>query len=313
MWTEAECAEQDRRCSRAHADRPGRLAVGVVGVGRAGAALGAALARAGHCVLAASGRSQASRRRRDAVLPGVPLCAVAEVARSADLVLLAVPDDALAGVVEALAAPGDLRTGTIVVHPSGRFGLAVLEPLARAGALPLALHPVMTFAGTAADLDRLAGASFGVTAPEALRPMAETLVIEMGGEPAWVPESARPLYHAALAGAANNIVTLTTVATDLLREAGIVDPARVLSPLLTAALEGALAGGDRALTGPVARGDAGTLREHLAVLSEAAPEVVGAYVALARLTAARALADGRLDVSAGEALLDVLVDEGARR
>ncbi|HVA60674.1 MAG TPA: DUF2520 domain-containing protein [Mycobacteriales bacterium] len=290
--------------------RPGRLAVGVLGVGRVGATLGAALQRAGHRVIAASGVSTDSRRRAEVMLPGVPLVAPDEVLVGAGLVLLAVPDDVLPGLVSGLAASDRLAPGTLTVHPSGRYGLAVLGPLTRAGGLPLALHPVMTFAGTGTDLARLAGAMFGVTAPEPLRPVAEALVIEMGGEPAFVPEAARPLYHAALAGGANHLMTLVTTTVDLLRAAGVDQPERMLAPLLGAALDNALRHGDSAVTGPVARGDAGTVAVHLAALRAAAPETVPGYVALARLTADRALARRRLTPAAAEALLDVLATEG---
>ena len=283
-----------------------RLTVGIVGTGRVGAVLGAALARAGHTVTAASAVSAASRDRAARLLPGVPLVPADEVPRSAALVLLTVPDDALPDLVAGLASTGALRAGQLVAHTSGRHGLAVLEPAVRRGALPLALHPVLPFAGTEVDLARLSGASFGTTSPEALRPVAEALVLEVGGEPVWVPEEQRPLWHAALAHGSNHLVTLVASAADLLRAAGVDEPGQVLGPLLGAALDGALRGGDAAVTGPVARGDAGTVRAHLQVLGATAPEVLGAYVAMARLTADRALAAGRLDPARAGALLEVL-------
>ena len=95
--------------------------------------------------------------------------------------------------------------------------MSVLEPAVRRGALPLALHPVMTFTGRDDDVERLRGTCFGVTSPEGLRPAAEALVIEMGGEPVFVAEQDRDLYHAAIAGAANYLVTLVAQAMDLLR------------------------------------------------------------------------------------------------
>src|SRR4051812_12337670 len=201
--------------------RPGRLTVGIVGAGRAGTVLGAALARAGHHIIAVSGVSDASRRRAAALLPDVPVVPVDEVSRSAALLLLTVPDDTLADLVIGLAATGAVREGQLVAHVSGAHGVGILEPATRAGALPLALHPVMTFAGAPEDLDRLSGCPFGVTAPEPLRPVAEALVVEMGGEPVWVPEEARPLYHAALAGGANHLVTLVNTAAALLADAGV--------------------------------------------------------------------------------------------
>ncbi|MEV4664231.1 Rossmann-like and DUF2520 domain-containing protein [Micromonospora echinofusca] len=289
---------------------PRFLTVGVVGSGRVGAVLGAALAAAGHRVVAATAGSGASRARAALLLPGVPRRSADAVARAAtDLLLLAVPDDALAGVVAALAGSGALRSGQVVAHTSGAHGLAVLAPAAEAGARPLALHPAMTFTGTPDDLARLAGISYGVTAPAELRPLAARLVADLGGVPEWVGEADRPLYHAALAHGANHLVTLVNEAADRLRDAGVTQPEKVLAPLLRAALENALRLGDDALTGPVSRGDAGTVERHLARLAATAPESVAPYLALARRTADRAIAAGRLRPVDAESLLGVLAGD----
>ncbi|MDT0308947.1 DUF2520 domain-containing protein [Streptomyces sp. DSM 44917] len=290
--------------------RPARLRVGVVGSGRVGPALAAALRIAGHRPVAASGVSDASRRRAEALLPGVPLVTPQEVLERADLVLLTVPDDALPGLVAGLAGTGAVRPGQLLAHCSGRFGTAVLDPALRAGGLPMALHPVMTFTGTPVDVQRLAGCSFGVTAPAELRLAAEALVIEMGGEPEWIEERARPLYHAALALGANHLVTLVAQAMELLATAGVGAPDRMLGPLLGAALDNALRSGDAALTGPVARGDAGTVAAHLAELRTHAPHALAGYLAMARTTADRALDHGLLRPELAEALLGVLADGG---
>ncbi|MFC8721399.1 Rossmann-like and DUF2520 domain-containing protein [Kitasatospora sp. NPDC057198] len=290
-------------------NRPARLAVGVVGAGRVGPALGAALQLAGHRVVAASGVSAASRRRAEALLPGVRLVTPPQVMAAADLVLLTVPDDVLPDLVQGLATTGAVRPGQLLVHTSGAHGVAVLEPATRAGALPLALHPAMTFTGTSVDVARLAGCPFGVTAPEELRPVAEALVVEMGGEPSWVPEEVRPLYHTALAHGANHLVTLVAQAMELLRAAGVAEPGQMLGPLLGAALDNALRSGDLALTGPVARGDVGTVRKHLDRLATVTPDIGQAYRAMARATAQRAVAGGTLKPEPAAALLDVLNEE----
>jgi predicted short-subunit dehydrogenase-like oxidoreductase (DUF2520 family) len=278
----------------------------VIGSGRVGSVLGAALAAVHHRVIAVSAVSAASRNRAGALLPGVPIVAPQDACEDADLVLLTVPDDALPELVRGLADIGAWRSGQLVVHTSGRYGVSVLESATRLGAVPLALHPVMTFTGTSLDLDRLVGCVFGVTAPPAFVPIADALVLEVGGEPVHVLEDQRGLYHAALAHAANHLVTLVTSSQDLLRASGIEEPSRVLRPLLTAALDNALDIGDTALTGPVARGDAGTVARHIAAINDVSPEISDAYVALARLTALRALGSGLLDPAKAEPLLDVL-------
>jgi predicted short-subunit dehydrogenase-like oxidoreductase (DUF2520 family) len=289
-------------------EHPARLRVGVIGPGRAGTALARALARAGHDVVAAAAVSMRSKQRVRDNFPRARLTEPALVLANADLVLLTVPDDVLASLVEGLAATGAQYAGRLVAHASGAHGIRVLEPATRAGALPLALHPVMTFTGREDDVDRIKGVSFGVTAPEQLRPAAEALVIEMGGEPVFIAEENRALYHAALAFAANNLVTLVAEAARLLHAAGAETPNRMLAPLLGAALDNALRFGDAGLTGPVARGDGGTVAAHVAAISAADPDALPAYLALARLTADRALAAGLLSAGDAERLLDVLGD-----
>jgi predicted short-subunit dehydrogenase-like oxidoreductase (DUF2520 family) len=279
------------------AGRPARLAVGVVSAGRVGAVVGAALAAAGHHVVAASGVSRASVSRAAALLPGVPLQPPDEVAAAGDLVLLAVPDDVLPGLVRGLAAAGSFRPGQIVVHTSGSHGVAVLDAAAARGVLPLALHPVMTFTGRAEDVARLAGACVGVTAAageEAAWNVGEALVMEMGAEPVRVAEAVRPLYHAALAHGANHLITLVRDCVDVLERAGVRPAERLVAPLLSAALDNALRHGDRALTGPVARGDVGTVRSHLRELDAVDPDLARTYRVLATRTARRAQAAGLL-------------------
>jgi predicted short-subunit dehydrogenase-like oxidoreductase (DUF2520 family) len=288
------------------AERPARLTVGVISAGRVGAVLGAALGRAGHRVAAVAAVSDASRRRAEQLLPSAMIAPPDQVASAASLLLLSVPDDALGPLVQGLANADAVARGTLVVHTSGASGPEILAPLAEVGALPLALHPAMTFTGTDVDLQRLDGACWGVTADEVLRPVGEALVIEMGGEPAWIPPERRALYHAGLVFGANNLITLVTQSATLLHAAGVEHPERMLGPLLGAAMDNALRSGDAALTGPIARGDAGTVARHIETLRAVAPDTVEAYVALGRLTAVRALAAGTLDVEQAASLLDVL-------
>lgn len=288
---------------------PARLAIGIIGAGRVGAVLGAALARAGHDVRAVYAVSDESRERAAALLPGVPVKGIHDVIDGADLVLLAVPDDALAELVAGLAATDSWQAGQIVVHTSGRHGTDILRPARSAHILPVAIHPAMTFTGTALDLGRLADCAFGVTGPDALRPMAEALVVEMGGEPVWVAEDQRAAYHAGLAHGSNHLVTLIAEAMEVLAAAGVEEPRAVLGPLVRAALDNSLRLGDAALTGPVARGDVSTVGTHLRELERISPEIRTTYVALARATAVRALESGRLQPSTAEPLLDTLADQ----
>jgi predicted short-subunit dehydrogenase-like oxidoreductase (DUF2520 family) len=270
------------------------LRVGVIGAGRVGAVLAAALRSRGHVIVSVAGESDASKRRAADLLPDVPMDKPTAVARACDVLLLTVPDDMLENVVTQLAASGAIREGQLVVHTSGRHGLRVLEPATRVGARPVALHPAMTFTGTALDLDRLADCVFGVTAGPEERAWAADVVAELGATVMWVPEELRGLYHAGLAHGANHLVTLVTQAMELLGAAGAADPAAILRPLLQAALDNALADGDSALTGPIVRGDVNTVRAHVTELARTAPDTLPSYVALARATLDRVVTDGRV-------------------
>lgn len=291
------------------------LRIGVIGAGRVGAVLAAALRVAGHEIVAAAGESDASRNRIAALLPDVPTRKPSAVARGCDLLLLTVPDDMLPNVVAMLAASGSLHHGQHVVHTSGRHGLAVLEPAAAVGARTVALHPAMTFTGTDIDLPRLAGCSYGVTVGDAERDLVERLVADLGGRPVWVPEDKRALYHAGLAHGANHLVTLVTQAMELLSASGAAQPADTLRPLLQAALENALDQGDSALTGPIVRGDVETVRDHLVEVARNGPDTLPSYVAMARSTLDRVVTDGRLlPIRAAKirALLDRAASPAAR-
>jgi predicted short-subunit dehydrogenase-like oxidoreductase (DUF2520 family) len=268
--------------------------IGVVGAGRVGAVLAAALRDAGHEIVAAAGESDASRGRIASLLPGTPVVKPSEAARAADLLLLTVPDDMLPNVVAMLSASGAIRKGQYVVHTSGAHGLAVLAEAAAVGARPIALHPAMTFTGTEVDLPRLRDAVFGVTAGDAERAVTRQLVADLGGRSMWVAEDKRTLYHAGLAHGANHLVTLVTQAMEMLSAAGSDVPADTLRPLLNAALDNALAQGDAALTGPIVRGDVETVRAHLVEVSANAPETLASYVAMARATLDRVVTDGRM-------------------
>ncbi len=290
--------------------RPARLKVGVISTGRVGTALGAALERADHVVVAGSAISHASLQLARHRLPDTPILPVTDVATSAELLLLAVPDAELAALVSGLADTATVRPGTIVAHTSGANGIGVLSPLSRQGCTPLAIHPAMTFVGSDEDIARLPDTCFGITAADDVGyAIAQSLVLEMGGEPFRVREDARTLYHAALAHAGNHIVSVLADALEALRAAlcgqellgqelvheqpgGIAE--RILGPLARAALENTLQRGQAALTGPVARGDAAAVAGHLAALTEVDPRLAQAYRVNALRTAERAHADDNM-------------------
>lgn len=257
-------------------------------------------------IIKASAVSDISRLRAEALIPTARIVDITDVSEGCDLVLVAVPDDVLSGLASGLAETGAVTPGQFWVHPAGRFGIEVFAPLTDRGAVPLALHPVMTFTGTSIDLSRLVDCPFGVTSHPAMRSVAETLVVEAGGEPIWVPEEARNRYHAALAFASNSVSSITVQALEILRSAGVEHSERILRPLLEASVDNALNFGDQAITGPVSRGDVHAVQAHLDTISEISLPAADAYRALARLIADRAMASGVIDMDQAAALLAAL-------
>ncbi|MFE4500254.1 Rossmann-like and DUF2520 domain-containing protein [Rhodococcus sp. NPDC056743] len=300
---------------------PARLTVGIVSAGRVGTAVGAALERAGHIVGACSAVSAASVARATKRLPDSEILPATDVAARSELLILAVPDDQLADLVKGLAATQAVKPGTLVAHTSGANGIAILAPLTELGALPLAIHPAMTFTGHDEDTARLSSACFGITAADDIGyAIAQSLVLEIGGEPVRVREENRALYHAALAHGSNHLVTLVVDAVEALRASlqgdellgqqlidgdpgGVAE--RVLQPLLSAALDNALRRGPSALTGPVARGDAAAVETHLRVLTDLDPELAAGYRAMSLRSAQR--------VGAPTELFDILTETGGDR
>ena len=295
---------------------PPRLGIGVIGAGRVGAVLGAALRAEGHALTGAYAVSDASRARAAELLPGVPLLDVPAIVERSEMLLLAVPDDQLAPLAAGIAATGMVPGGQLVVHTSGRYGTEVLAPLARAGSATLALHPAMTFTGTRADLARLIGCPMGITAAPDLLPIAAALAVELAGESEVIAEGDRPLYHAGLAHAANHLVVLVDQARETLSRLGIDDPGAYLRPLLEAALDESLRHGAKALTGPVVRGDAGTVSAHLDALADldatGAPGERGDVSDTYRALALAALSRVRLPEDTRESIRVLLQDPPPR-
>jgi predicted short-subunit dehydrogenase-like oxidoreductase (DUF2520 family) len=239
------------------AERAGRLGVGTIGAGRVGAVLASALAGAGHALTGIAAVSASSRDRAAAMLPAVPVLAIPEIIERSELVLLAVPADELGPLVAGLADAGVWQPGQLVLHTVARFGTGVLEPARRAGAIPLAVHPAMTFTGTSIDLARLPGTWFAVTAPAPVLPIGQALVVEMGGEPFVVAERDRGAYGEAIDTAVSFSSAIVDQASGLLDGIGIARPGAVLAPLVRSAVENALSRHD---SGPFPEG-AGTIDE----------------------------------------------------
>ena len=218
--------------------REGRLGVGVIGAGRVGPVIGAALAGAGHAVVGITQGSDADRV--EAVLPDVPVLDAPEVVRRSELVIVAVPHDQLEGLVAGLAEVGAWQPGQLVLHTDPAYGTGVLAPALAKGAIPLAVHPAISFTGTSMDVKALQHSYAAVTAPGPVLPIAQALAVELGCEPVVIEESARPAYAEAIATARDFSRSIVRQAAALLSDAGVPHPGAYLSALVHTSIDHAL-------------------------------------------------------------------------
>jgi predicted short-subunit dehydrogenase-like oxidoreductase (DUF2520 family) len=259
--------------------------VAIVGPGRVGTLLAVATVRAGWRLVGVAGGSASARERIATRIAGTRTSSSPDgpVAR-ADLVLLTVPDDAIEPVVTALAVGDAFREGQQVVHVAGSRGLDVLRRAGHCGARVAACHPAMTVPTGAADPELLVGVAWAVTAAPVDRMWARALVSDLGGDPYDVADGARTLYHAALAVGSNAVGAAVVTARRLLLAASVERPEAFLGPLVRASVANAAAHGAAALTGPIVRGDLGTVEHHLAAIEADLPELAAAYRLLALAT-----------------------------
>jgi predicted short-subunit dehydrogenase-like oxidoreductase (DUF2520 family) len=220
--------------------RAGRLGVGIVGAGKVGVVLGAALAGAGHVITGLSAASEESLDRASALLPDVPVLEVPEVIRRSELVLITVPTDELRGLVAGLAELGAWQPGQLVLHTAAEFGTEALEPAQQAGAISIALHPAMVFTGTSLDLARLTESYVAVTSAAPVLPIGQALVVEMGAEPIVIEQADRAAYADAVGAATEFSSAIVRQATRHLESIGVSEPGRVLASLVRSSVDEAL-------------------------------------------------------------------------
>ncbi|MEX1263144.1 MAG: Rossmann-like and DUF2520 domain-containing protein [Actinomycetota bacterium] len=272
--------------------------ISIVGAGRAGTALAVLWRRAGHRIVAVSGRD-ATAERAVRHLPGVPVFDAsdeADAARGAELVVLAVPDDLIAPTARAFTDAGALGDARWVAHLSGATPLSALDAAREAGARRLGVHPLQTFPDVEAALERVPGCAVAVGADDDEGfAVGERLAEDLQGRPFRLADEHRAIYHAAAVFASNYLVAGTWVAEELLAIAGVSDPMSALAPLQQATIANmAIATPAAALTGPAVRGDAGTIARNIEALAASAPWAVDAYVEMARVALDLSVRSGRL-------------------
>lgn len=282
----------------------------IIGAGRLGTILAVALQRAGWPVTIVARGARSAARATDR---GLRVLRSTDSAPRADIVLLCVPDDAIASTAVAEAsAPHTPAAGAIVLHTSGAVPVTALDALATTARATGCLHPLQTVTEDSA-WDVLQGAPAAITGSIVALDAAERLAVAVGLVPFPLADDAKPLYHAASSMAANLTVGLLDAAIRLATTSGMsdADARRAFPALARAAVDRMLqVGAESALTGPVRRGDAGTVRAHLDAMHRQVPELVPLYIQAARQTLALARRAGLADASADAVAqaLDRLVD-----
>jgi predicted short-subunit dehydrogenase-like oxidoreductase (DUF2520 family) len=277
-----------------HAAPGERPITGIVGGGAVGTALGVALTRAGWPIHAVASRDPERRQRFAARVEGArafaePQALIEEV----ELIILAVPDDALAR----LAGSVRMYSGQAMIHTSGVLGAEVLAPAMAAGTQIGAFHPLVAFADTDRAVAALHGATIAIEGDEELAQLLAEMAEALGATPVRLSEGSKAAYHAAAVLAAGGFVALLDAIAELGAVAGLDEAGAlaVYGPLIEGTLGNARALGIRsALTGPMTRGDVGTLTTHLAALRAHAPSALALYVAAGHREVDLALARGAL-------------------
>ncbi len=269
--------------------------IGFIGAGIVGTALASRLSQKGYPVVAVFSRSLTSAQR---LAQAVPNCTVhnkaQDVADSAELVFITTPDDAIPEVVDQV----NWHKGQKVVHCSGADSLDILEPAHQAGALTGCFHPLQTFASVSQAIENLPGSTFALEAEEPLLTLLKKMADTLDGDWVILKAGDKVLYHAAAVFACNYMVTLVKLATDLWQTFGITpDKAtRALLPLIQGTVRNiSNVGLPNCLTGPIARGDSGTIKKHIKALETTAPALVTTYSELGLQTIPIALAKGKID------------------
>lgn len=288
-----------------------REKVAIIGLGKAGTAMGYLLRRAGFPIVAVAVRSGAFLEERLRYTGGQVFAAddSAQAASLANCIFITTPDDSIAAVCRRIARGNGFQPGDKVIHMSGAGGLDLLQSAHDAGAQTACIHPLQSFADVEGAIMNIPRSTFGITADEAILPWAVRLVRTLGGIPITVPGESKPLYHAAACMASNYLTTLMHMVEETYCSLGLTreEAFQAFWPLVQGTLRNIENRGTvAALTGPISRGDAGTIEQHLALLQQELPRYLEAYRELGLITVELALQKGSLSPDQAKRIIDTL-------
>ena len=290
-----------------HRDR-----IGIVGLGKVGTAMGYLLRKAGYPIVAIADMNPDALSQAQKFTGGRICATIPEVTREADAILITTTDDAIAPACRQLAAAGAILPGRKVIHCSGAGSLDLLEDARKAGAFVASIHPIQSFAHVEGAIENIPGSTFGITAVAEIREWAVDFVLDLDGVPFFVPDADKPLYHAAACIASNYLTTLLYMVEEIYLSLGLnrEEAIRAFWPLVKGTIRNIEARGTaQALTGPIARGDLGTVARHIAALKARLPILLETYRAMGLLTVDIALEKGTISRERAEGIKSLLRGE----
>lgn len=288
-----------------------RPSFAIIGAGKVGSALALLLKERGFQPAGVFSRSQASARKLAGELQTVVFQCPADAAKAADWVFITTTDREINPTAEKIARRGGCRPGQLVVHTSGALSSSILEPVRRLGAWTISIHPLQSFASIESAKENLTGSCFALEGDEpALKPAME-LVRELQGQYFIIKPEDKPLYHAAAVVASNYLVSLIHLSTSIYQKLGLDERQALdaLFPLIQGTLNNiARTGPGAALTGPVARGDGNTLKNHMKALKKVNWRARQAYSHLGLYTVGVAVENGSITPDEGTALNNIFLE-----
>jgi predicted short-subunit dehydrogenase-like oxidoreductase (DUF2520 family) len=262
--------------------------IAILGLGKVGTAVGFLLRQAGYRIVAVASRSQASLNQGIVYTGGKPYLNFSAAVLTANCIIITTSDDSIAHVCKKIASERCIRPGSKVIHMSGAGGLDLLQSAQDAGAHVACIHPLQSFADVEGAIRNIPGSTFGITSGDEIKEWSVQMVRDLGGVPFFVADADKPLYHAAACIASNYLTTIIHMVEEIYQSLGLssADTIRAIWPLVMGTIANIETKGTvQALTGPVARGDSGTIKKHAEALRNRLPALLQAYSALGILTA----------------------------
>jgi predicted short-subunit dehydrogenase-like oxidoreductase (DUF2520 family) len=265
-----------------------RDSIAIIGLGKVGTALGFLLRSAGYEIAAVSDVSPESLIGGVEFTGGTAFADASEAANEADTIFITTCDDAIETTCEEISQKGAIHPGDKVVHVSGAGGLDILDSARKCGAYVASIHPLQSFADTKNAIENLPGSTFGITANDEIYDWAVEIVTALGGTHFSVAEEDKPLHHAAACIASNYFVTLMSIVEEIYQSLGLKDDTAMKAfwPLVQGTIKNIEKKGIApSLTGPIARGDIGTVRKHLRFFHSRNPSLLPLYREMGLFTA----------------------------